>query len=85
MRRLLVLLSLVIVLIPLPARAQQNDFTAGQLVLLTAESATLRDAPSSSAASVATITASDDLQILADDPTEGDGESGGMCARSIAE
>ena len=57
MRRLFLLLTLILILIPSTARAQQNDFAAGQFVLVTAESATLRDAPSDSAASVATVAA----------------------------
>jgi hypothetical protein len=72
MRRLLVLFLLVVVLIPSPAGAQQNEFSAGQLVLVTANGATLREAPGDTAASVATVTTGDELQVLTDDPTEVD-------------
>lgn len=75
MRRLLILLALVTVLIPSGTRAQTNDFTAGQLVLVTTEQATLRDAPSDSGASLATLAAGDELQILADDPVDNEGKT----------
>ena len=73
MRRLLVLLSLVIVLIPLPARAQQNDFTAGQLVLVSIDRASIVDAPAFNATPVATVAAGEELHVLADEPVETDG------------
>lgn len=73
MRRLLVFLGLVFVLLPSVTRAQENDFTAGQLVQVVEEEATLRDTPSDAGTSVGTVAAGDELQILADDPTENAG------------
>ncbi len=73
MRRLLSLLCLVVLLIPVPARAQSNDFAAGQLVVVSAASETLRAAPGDTAAAVATVSAGEELQVLADDPAELDG------------
>jgi hypothetical protein len=70
MRRLLVLLSLVIVLIPSGTSAQQNDFTAGQLVLVAIDGASLVDAPSFIATPVATVAAGEELQVQADEPIE---------------
>lgn len=72
MRRLLLFLSILFVLLPTRAAAQANNFSAGQMVIVTTAE-TLRSGPDITANAVATVTPGDEFQVLADDPTESDG------------